>query len=175
MVQIFLTHEIGKFNVIICLAIYDIYVPVYLCLLKELDKDKMSFHDLTFITLTLLLVANIFCGADKNETLSLTIDSQNVTSSEVSATLLEHINNSGKFFTSFQINCITYWIQRIFIDWILTNFVFLLKTDAEPISPIANVSIPIGGNATFDCMIPGSKHKLQVMKQLFFHNFEWNW
>ena len=106
MVQIFLTHEIGKFNVI-CLAIYDIYVPVYLCLLKELDKDKMSFHDLTFITLTLLLVANIFCGADKNETLSLTIDSQNVTSSEVSATLLEHINNSGKFFTSFQIKYIT--------------------------------------------------------------------
>ena len=55
----------------------------------------MSLHNLTFITFTLLLVANVYCSADKNETL---IDSQNVTSSEVSATLLEHINNSGKFF-----------------------------------------------------------------------------
>ena len=79
------------------------HTPVYLGLLKELDKNKMSLHDLTFITFTLLLVANSFCAADKNETLSSTIDSQNVTSSEVSATLLEHINTSGKFFTSFQI------------------------------------------------------------------------
>ena len=53
----------------------------------------MSLHNLTFITFTLLLVANVYCSADKNESL---IDSQNVTSSEVSATLLEHINNSGK-------------------------------------------------------------------------------
>ena len=121
----------------------------------------MSLHDLTFITLTLLLVATLFCGADKNETLSLTVGSQNVTSSEVSATLLEHINNSGKFFTSFQIKYYIYYFLNSYY------FVFLLKTDAEPISPIANVSISIGGNATFDCMIPGSKHKLQVMKQLF--------
>ena len=75
-----------------------IHIPVYLYILKELDKNKMSLRDFTFITLTLLLVANLFCAADKNETLSLTVDSQNVTSSEVSATLLEHINNSGKFF-----------------------------------------------------------------------------
>ena len=84
-----------------------IHIPVYLYILKELDKNKMSLHDFTFITLILLLVANLFCGADKNETLSLTIDSQNLTSSEVSATLLEHINNSGKFFNSFQIKYIT--------------------------------------------------------------------
>ena len=72
-------------------------IPVYLCLsLKELDKDKMSFHDLTFITLTLLLVTNLFCAADKKETLSLSNDSQNVTSSEVSATLMEHINTIFK-------------------------------------------------------------------------------
>ena len=77
--------------------------PVYLCLLKELDKNRMSLHDLTFITLTLLLVANLFCAADKNEILSLTTESQNVTSSEVSATLLEHINTRGKFFTTCQI------------------------------------------------------------------------
>ena len=132
------------------------HIPVYLCLLKELDKNKMSLHDLTFITFTLLLVANLCYGADKNETLSLTIDSQNVTSSEVSATLLEHINNTGKFFISFQIK---YFIT----SWILTNFVFLLEIDAELISPIANVSILIGGNTTFDCMIPGSKRKLEVI------------
>ena len=119
----------------------------------------MSLHDLTFITLTLLLVANLFCAADKNEILSLTTESQNVTSSEVSATLLEHINTRGKFFTTCQI-----------LYYLLNSknfFVFILKIDAAPISPIANVSISIGGNATFDCKIPGSKHKLQVMKQLF--------
>ena len=70
---------------------------------KELDKNRMSLHDLTFITLTLLLVANLFCAADKNETLSLTTESQNVTSSEVSATLLEHINDSGKSLFKFGI------------------------------------------------------------------------
>ena len=80
-----------------------IHIPVYLYILKELDKIKMSLRDFTFITLTLLLVANLFCAADKNETLSLSNDSENVTLSEVSATLLQHINSSGKIFTSFQI------------------------------------------------------------------------
>ena len=86
---------------LLALLFCDIHIPVYLYILKELDKNKMSLRDFTFITLTLLLVANLFCAADKNETLSLSNDSENVTSSEVSATLLEHINNSGKFFYLF--------------------------------------------------------------------------
>ena len=88
---------------LLALLFSDIHIPVYLYILKELDKNKMSLHDFTFITLTLLLVANLFCAADKNETLSLSNDSENVTLSEVSATLLQHINSSGKIFTSFQI------------------------------------------------------------------------
>ena len=40
----------------------------------------------------------------------------------------------------------------------LTNFVLLTKTDAESITPIVNVSIPVGGNTTFDCMIPELNH-----------------
>ena len=87
----------------------------------------MSFHDLTFITLTLLLVANLFCAADKKETLSLSNDSQNVTSSEVSATLMEHINTSGKFFTSFQIIVLLIEFKDFFIhpkNRCRTNFTY---------------------------------------------------
>ena len=47
----------------------------------------------------------------------------------------------------------------------LTNFLLLLITDAESVSPIVNVSIPIGGTATFDCMIPELNHSF-IAKRL---------
>ena len=78
--------------------------------MSSLNVLICAMHTLVKI---LLLSANLFCGADKTETLSLSNDSKNVTSSEVSATLMEHINNSGKCFTSFQINCITHHLELL--------------------------------------------------------------
>ena len=108
--HIFITNEIvGK-------TVY--YLPCHytqntsLCISTELEKDKMNIHNFTFIILSSFLGTNLFCAADKNETLSLTNDSANVTSSEVSAALLEHINSSGKFlplFNSFSYYCLNFF------------------------------------------------------------------
>ena len=50
-------------------------MPVYLSTLTEQVKSKMNLRKLSFIIFASLLVASLFCTADKNDALVLTTSS----------------------------------------------------------------------------------------------------